>query len=148
MRLYLDVCCLNRPFDDQSQERVRREAEAVGRILDAISTGRHHWVSSAAVDFEVRRCPDAARRSALLVLLELSQETQALDDDTLARAEFHGAAGLRVIDALHVALAERAGCEVFLTTDDDIRRKVERLAETSRIRVLNPVEWVSEVLDR
>ena len=26
--LYLDICCLKRPFDDATQERVRREAEA------------------------------------------------------------------------------------------------------------------------
>ena len=29
MRLYLDSCCLNRPFDDQNQLRVRLEAEAI-----------------------------------------------------------------------------------------------------------------------
>lgn len=28
MRVYLDNCCFNRPFDDQSQARVRLEAEA------------------------------------------------------------------------------------------------------------------------
>jgi hypothetical protein len=31
--IYLNVCCLNRPFDDQTQERIRLEAEAVLRIL-------------------------------------------------------------------------------------------------------------------
>jgi len=35
-RLYLDVCCLNRPFDDQSQDRIRLEAEAVRVILNAL----------------------------------------------------------------------------------------------------------------
>jgi hypothetical protein len=33
-RIYLDVCCLNRPFDDQRQDRIRLEAEAIERILD------------------------------------------------------------------------------------------------------------------
>jgi hypothetical protein len=33
MKPYLDGCCLNRPFDDQSQPRVRLEAEAVLSIL-------------------------------------------------------------------------------------------------------------------
>ena len=32
-RIYLDVCCLNRPFDDQAQERVRLESEAVKSVL-------------------------------------------------------------------------------------------------------------------
>jgi hypothetical protein len=29
MVLYLDVCCLKRPFDDQAQPRIRIETEAV-----------------------------------------------------------------------------------------------------------------------
>ena len=33
MKIYLDACCLNRPFDDQSQDRVRLEAEAILLIL-------------------------------------------------------------------------------------------------------------------
>ena len=28
MRLYLDICCLKRPFDDQTQPRIRMESEA------------------------------------------------------------------------------------------------------------------------
>jgi hypothetical protein len=39
MRIYLDVCCLSRPFDNQSQERVRLESEAVLMILHRIETG-------------------------------------------------------------------------------------------------------------
>lgn len=32
--IYLDVCCLNSPFDDQTQERIHLEAEAVMLILN------------------------------------------------------------------------------------------------------------------
>ncbi len=32
-QIYLDVCCLNRPFDDQRQDRIRLEADAVLLIL-------------------------------------------------------------------------------------------------------------------
>ena len=32
-RIYLDVCCLNRPFDDQNQPRIRLESEAILIIL-------------------------------------------------------------------------------------------------------------------
>jgi len=39
MRVYLDVCCLNRPFDDQSQERIRVESDAVELILRPVQKG-------------------------------------------------------------------------------------------------------------
>jgi hypothetical protein len=41
MRIYLDVCCFNRPFDDPSQDRVRVEAEAAKAIV--LKIGRGEW---------------------------------------------------------------------------------------------------------
>ncbi len=38
MKIYLDVCCFNRPFDDQTQEKIHLEAEAVFIILSSLST--------------------------------------------------------------------------------------------------------------
>ena len=29
MKIYLDNCCFNRPFDDQTQERIHLESEAI-----------------------------------------------------------------------------------------------------------------------
>ncbi len=34
MLLYLDNCCYNRPWDDQSQLRIRRGAESVLYIVE------------------------------------------------------------------------------------------------------------------
>jgi hypothetical protein len=39
IRIYLDTCCFNRPFDDQIQARVRAETEAVRLILKAVARG-------------------------------------------------------------------------------------------------------------
>ena len=36
MKLYLDVSCLNRPFDDQNQARIRIETVAVTLIFERI----------------------------------------------------------------------------------------------------------------
>ena len=58
MRIYLDVCCLNRPFDDQTQDRIHLESEAVILILKRVRSGNWEWISSEAVDFEVRQTPD------------------------------------------------------------------------------------------
>jgi hypothetical protein len=34
VKVYLDVSCLNRPFDNQGQARIRLEAEATALILE------------------------------------------------------------------------------------------------------------------
>jgi hypothetical protein len=38
-RIYLDICCFNRPFDDQTQLLVRLQTEAKLAVQDAIRTG-------------------------------------------------------------------------------------------------------------
>ena len=52
MKIYMDVCCLCRPFDDRTQDRIRIESEAVLTILSRCS---EDWilVGSEAIDFEV-----------------------------------------------------------------------------------------------
>ena len=57
MRLYLDACCLNRLTDDQSQARIREEAEAVEQILRLIREGGATWVSSTVLEVEIGRNP-------------------------------------------------------------------------------------------
>ncbi len=37
--IYLDVCCLNRPFDNQIQERIRLETEGIFNILAKFQSG-------------------------------------------------------------------------------------------------------------
>ena len=74
MRLYLDACCLNRLTDDQSQARIRDEAEAVEAIFRMVRTGKATWVSSTALEIEINRNPDADRRHDVAALLALASE--------------------------------------------------------------------------
>ena len=62
MRVYLDVCCLNRPFDDQRQARIRLEAEAVERIIERLHMREWEWVGSDVLYLEINKTPDLARR--------------------------------------------------------------------------------------
>ena len=39
MRVYLDNCCLNRPYDDLTDNIVRMECEAILSIIDICETG-------------------------------------------------------------------------------------------------------------
>jgi hypothetical protein len=69
VRIYLDVSCLNRPFDDQNQTRIRLEAEAVTLILE--NCGREEWeqISSEMADIEIDAMTDSDRRARVWLLL-------------------------------------------------------------------------------
>ena len=52
MRVYLDNCCFNRPFDDQSSHSVRLETEAKLAIQEMIREGHLSLGWSYILDFE------------------------------------------------------------------------------------------------
>jgi hypothetical protein len=74
MRIYLDMCSLQRPLDDKSQLRVRVEAEAVLAILGVCEAGQAELVASDALAFELDANPDPVRRD--FAAQALSKATQ------------------------------------------------------------------------
>jgi hypothetical protein len=73
VRIYLDVSCLNRPYDDQSQVRIRLEAEATTVILGKCERGEWQHVSSEMARIEIDAMPDADRRARVQLLLPDSE---------------------------------------------------------------------------
>jgi predicted nucleic acid-binding protein len=145
MKLYLDVCCLNRPFDDQSQQRIRVETEAIGIVLDLCVHGPHRWLISDALEDEVLRNPDPEPRAKVLDTLQLAQARLTANKRTFQLAgRYQREQTLAAMDALHLALAELGGCDILLTTDDDFVRRADRLRPRLHVRVKNPVTWLME----
>ena len=145
-RVYFDACCLNRPFDDQSQARIRLETEATEHLLRAVEEGKLLWVASDALLYEIHKCPVEDRRIAVLALCARATERVAIDEAAMQRAIVLRLHGLRDLDALHLACAEHSGVEVLVTTDDAFISAARRLTPASSTRVVNPVVYALEVL--
>ncbi len=142
MRVYLDSCCFNRPFDDQTQARVRLETEAKLEVQQRIQANRLELVWSYMLDYENQANPFVERREAISRWKSLAIIDVVAGDELLNQAKEILQRTLRAKDALHVACAIAAGCEIFLTTDDLVVKKTRDL---DRIRVMNPTQFVIEV---
>jgi predicted nucleic acid-binding protein len=145
VRIYLDTCCLNRLFDEAAQERVHREAEAVVSVLGQIEAGEWQWISSEALAAEVEQTQDLVRRARANLLIGRAWQSVLLDQPRVERARALQALGFKTFDALHLACAESAGVELFLTTDDRLIRRAARVSNQLRVRVVNPLTAVREV---
>jgi hypothetical protein len=66
LKIYLDVCCLNRPFDDQLQDRVHLESEAILTILSHCLNADWNLIGSEVIDVEIGVPPrrEQKRKSA------------------------------------------------------------------------------------
>lgn len=144
--IYLDVCCLNRPFDDQTQERIRLESEAVLSILSACEAGKWYLVGSEAIDYEVSVTPDLEKKQKVGVLTSIAHERIVVDEGVKKRANYLVGIGFKPFDALHLACAESVVAEVLLTTDDKFLIKAKKNKNKLRVRVENPVIWFLEVI--
>jgi predicted nucleic acid-binding protein len=143
-RLYLDTCCLNRPFDDQSQERVRAETAAIRLILEEVELGNWELIRSEAVEVELRRILDPGRRFEVLTIARAGTIRVSMHAEHRARARVLKAMGFKGFDALHIAFAESAGADVLLTTDDAMVRRSRRLSRELAVPVTNPLTWLQE----
>src|SRR5208282_1165842 len=142
MTIYLDVCCLNRPFDDQSQNRVRLEAEAVLSILEMADTGKLELAGSDIIDDELSQMPDVERREKVKLLLGSTPKSISLTATIVRRAAKLQKWNITPLDALHLASAEAARADYFLTTDDYLLRRARRHANELKVKVENPAKWV------
>jgi predicted nucleic acid-binding protein len=144
MRIYLDACCLQRPFDDQTQPRIRVESEAVLAVLAAVQVGDLTLLTSEVLEFEIERIPDEHRRREALAMLALASERLAITETSEVLANSLVGSGLSAMDALHVAVASEASADFFATTDDRLLRRLKTASDLS-CQSISLLELVSEV---
>jgi hypothetical protein len=68
--IYLDVCALCRPFDDQQQVRIRLETSAIELILAHVRQEKMALIVSSVHRLEIKAITDLEERKQLLLLLE------------------------------------------------------------------------------
>ena len=143
--LYLDNCCFNRPFDDQTQIAIRKETEAKLSVQDIIRAGEVDIVWSFVLEYENERNPFPKRRVFTSSWAERAMIIIRPQPEIFQRARELYDCGLAALDALHVACAEYAGASCFLTTDKGILKKGHVVGS---VKMMTPVEFITEWKER
>lgn len=95
---------------------------------------------------ELGQTVDIERKERLLLLAGQSHQVVEITEEILRQAEKLEASGFESYDAIHLACAEEAKVDIFLTTDDKIQKTANRKKEVFSFMVSNPVRWLEEVL--
>jgi predicted nucleic acid-binding protein len=147
-RIYLDACCLNRPFDDQSQPRIALETQAVLSILSQCQSGESgSWklMTSTALDEELEQMLDLEKLSNVRTILSIAKIKVVISPFIEQRSIQLQELGFSGYDAIHIASAERGNADIFLTTDDRLHRRAQRNADLIQVRISNPAQWLIEL---
>lgn len=142
MRVYLDNCTYNRPYDDQTQLKVSLETQSKLHIQNLIKEGRLDLVGSYTLDYEISKNPFEMRRKSITKFLQDNMKAYVgveRDDVISASAEEIMNSGVKEKDAFHVASAIYAECEYFISTDMRLLKY-----KSEKIKLVTPIEFVTE----
>jgi len=143
VKLYLDMCVYNRPFDDQSQSRIMIETQIFILLLAMISEGRVDLINSFALEYENSKNPNIENMLKISDCLGYSTDYITCDEGILDRSLKFEKYGLMGMDAMHMACAEKAKADFFVTCDDDLIKKLERI-DNIGIVYYNVIDFVSK----
>lgn len=141
MRVYLDNCCYNRPYDDQSQLRISLESQAKMAVQTAIRQGKIELATSYMGYYETSQNPYEMRRRHILDFQDSYAEvhvSEGMDEKVNEMAIEIEQTGIKHKDACHVACAILSKCDYFLTTDDRLLKY-----RSDEIQLMNPIEFIN-----
>ncbi len=128
-----------RVFDEPSG-RITKEKEAFYRALELQQEDRIKIIGSVFLDDEIEMTEDQDKKEAVFKFISAFIDKK-IDYIPKTYSTIMDETRLTVKDSVHIACAVEAGAEYFITVDDEIIKKKEKLREFG-INVVNPVEFI------
>jgi len=143
MKIYLDNCCYNRPYDDQRQMRIFLETQAKLHIQQLIIQKKLKLVCSFILRYENNENPNISNRDSIAQFFINASEYVGNEnmEDIRKMADEFMKQGIKMKDATHLACAIKARCDYFLTTDDKLIKKYNGNA----IKVRTPLTFLENL---
>jgi len=142
----MDMCALNRPFDEMIDFRSKMEAQAIIFLIHRIIDETYTLCNSDIIEYEWSQIPMMEKKSLVKKIMDLAKEKITLNQDVTELAKEFESYGMKDYDALHLASSILGRCDCFISTDDKFVKKAKK--NTDKIKVFNPLEfYIFEVLN-
>lgn len=146
MRIYLDNCCFNRPYDSQNSFRILVETQAKLHIQDEIRNGRFELVGSYILVYENSQNKDVMKKVSIKSFQDefckyyVPFESKEKLSDKIAEIMRYN---ISIKDATHVACAIYAEADYIITTDIRLQKRYKG----TEIKIVTPLEFI-EITER
>ena len=137
--IYLDNCCFNRPYDDQTQPKVAIETLAKLHIQDLVLKKELDIVWSFILKFENSQNIFESKRAAIAQWEKVSVRFVEKSDSITVLVRQIAAVGIKPADSLHIACAITAQCNYFISVDNRVLKY-----QDNRIIICNPVDFINK----
>ena len=144
MKVYLDLCVYNRPFDDQEHPRIVIETMEFIFLLEKAINKEVTIINSFVLEYENSKNPLIDRKGKIGDLLKIASEYVRYSERLENRAKEIEKMGFMAMDALHIACAEAAKSDFFITCDELLLRKGKANKDKLKVRIIGLMEFISE----
>ena len=146
MKVYLDNCVLNRPFDNQTQERIYFETQSFLILLKYVDEAKVQILNSFAIEYEISKITDIERELKIREYLNVASGFIGFNSKIEQRAKELEKLGFTGIDATHIAAAEYAEADYFVTCDDDILKSAVMYSGKIKVNIVSISKLISEII--
>jgi hypothetical protein len=143
-KIYLDVCCLCRQFDDQTIIKIALESFAITQILRTIDTQTNELIMSEVIYWEINKIPDIFKRNQILNTIKSILPIHLINEKIINRSKELEQIGFLGFDTLHIAVSEFTNCDYLLTTDVKLIKNYNRNNHKINVKILNPIDFLRE----
>jgi len=139
IKIYLDNCTYNRPFDDKHQMTISMEADAKLQIQEDIRNGFYELVWSYMNEYENYDNPYEDKREAIALWQKIATHICPPDEKVFEKGKQLQNNTIKPKDSLNLACAIESGCRYFITTDKALLKKAKLFSE---IEIINPIDFI------
>lgn len=140
LKIYLDNCCYNRPFDNQKDLAIQEETQAKMFIQSLVKYKAVELVYSSISVKEISDSPFEENSRSILDFIENNAKYYVSKDNidtAVSLTEEIMRTGIKLKDASHTACAIVANCDYLITTDKRLLKYKD-----NRIKIINPIEFL------
>jgi len=138
--IYLDNCCFNRPFDDQSYLSIFLETYAKLAIQDLINENEINLIWSFILDYENNANPDEIVKQEIFGWRNKAHKIVNKNSTILETAQRIKDTGFGNKDALHIASSIEVNADYFITVDKGILKKRNFI---KNLKIVNPIDFIT-----
>lgn len=143
LKVYLDTCCYNRPYDDQTQMRINLETQAKLYIQELIKENKLNLVTSYVLDYENSNSKYYMKMDAIKQFMNTNSKiyvgSKRISEVEKLASEIQET-GIKEKDSLHIACAIIAECDYFVSTDDRLLKY-----KTDKIKLVTPMDFITKL---
>jgi predicted nucleic acid-binding protein len=139
VKIYLDNCCYNRPFDTPNGNTIIFESNAKMSIQLLITSEKIILAYSLILLEEIYNNPFKYKKEQILSFLSNAKVYVGIDKHQQIDMEATEImkSGIKYMDAAHISAAIIAKCDFFITTDKKLLNY-----KLDKIEIINPIDFI------